>query len=142
MRWWPSWFLVYLQLIRGRRGRDRMVVRFTTTYAICLSPLKLCVRTPFIMRCDSFLKCWIKKKIWIRNQRMTTLKDCMFPKGPKGRLIVRFTTTYAICLSPLKLCVRTPFIMRCTRYNMMWWSLSLTCGRLVVFSAYSGFLHQ
>jgi len=24
------------------------------------------------------------------------------------------------CLSPLKLWVRTPFIARCTRYNIMW----------------------
>ena len=29
-----------------RGGRDRMVVRFITTYAICLSPLKLWVRIP------------------------------------------------------------------------------------------------
>jgi hypothetical protein len=31
---------------------------------------------------------------------------------------------------------------RCTRYNIMWESLSVTCGRSVVFSRYSGFLHQ
>ena len=30
----------------------------------------------------------------------------------------------------------------CTRYNIMWWSLSVTCGRSVDFSWYSGFLHQ
>jgi len=24
------------------------------------------------------------------------------------------------CLSPLKLWVRTPFMVRCTRYNIMW----------------------
>jgi len=24
------------------------------------------------------------------------------------------------CLSPLKLCVRTPFMVRCTGYNIMW----------------------
>ena len=31
---------------------------------------------------------------------------------------------------------------RCTRCNIMWSSLSVTCGRSVVFSGYSGFLHQ
>jgi hypothetical protein len=46
------------------------------------------------------------------------------------------------CLSPLKLWVRTPFMTRCTRYNIMWWSLSVTCDRSVVFSGFSGFLHQ
>jgi hypothetical protein len=27
-------------------------------------------------------------------------------------------------------------------YNIMWWSLSVTCNRSVVFSGSSGFLHQ
>ena len=27
-------------------------------------------------------------------------------------------------------------------YNIMWWSLSVTCDRSVVFSQFSGFLHQ
>ena len=31
---------------------------------------------------------------------------------------------------------------RYTRYNIIWLSLSMTCCRLVVFSGYSGFLHQ
>ena len=35
-----------------------------------------------------------------------------------------------------------PVQARCTRYNIMWLSLSVTCGRLVVFSGYSGFLHR
>ena len=46
------------------------------------------------------------------------------------------------CLSPLKLWVRTSFMARCTRYNFMWKSLSVTCDRSVVFSGYSGFPHQ
>ena len=46
------------------------------------------------------------------------------------------------CLPPLKLWVRTPFKARCTRYNIMWYSLSVTCGRSMVFSRYSGFFHQ
>jgi hypothetical protein len=35
-----------------------------------------------------------------------------------------------------------PAQTRCTRYNIMWWSLSMTCGRSVVFSEHSDFLHQ
>ena len=46
------------------------------------------------------------------------------------------------CLSPLKLWVRTPFMARCTRYNIMWHSISVTSDRSVVFSWYSSFLHQ
>jgi hypothetical protein len=46
------------------------------------------------------------------------------------------------CLLPLTLWVRIPLMARCTRYNIMWSRLSVTCDRSVVFSRYSGFLHQ
>jgi len=42
------------------------------------------------------------------------------------------------CLSPLKMWVQIPLIARCTRYNIMWRSLSVTCNG----SGYSVFLHQ
>jgi hypothetical protein len=38
--------------------------------------------------------------------------------------------------------VQVPLMARCTRYNIMWSSLSVTCDRSVFFSGYSGFLHQ
>ena len=34
-----------------------------------------------------------------------------------------------LSLSPLKLGVRIPLMARCTRYNIMWYSLSVTCDR-------------
>ena len=37
-------------------------------------------------------------------------------------------------LSPQKLWVRIPLTVRCARYNIIWSSLSVTCGRSVVFS--------
>jgi hypothetical protein len=43
---------------------------------------------------------------------------------------------YNQCLSPIMLWVRTPFMARCTRYNIMWLSLSVTCRRSVVFSTH------
>ena len=46
------------------------------------------------------------------------------------------------CIKPLKLWVWIPLMVRCTRYNIMWQSLSVTCGRSVVVSGSSGFLHQ
>jgi hypothetical protein len=36
-------------------------------------------------------------------------------------------------ISHLKLWVWTPLMARCTRYNIMWWSLSIACCRSVVF---------
>jgi len=38
------------------------------------------------------------------------------------------------CLWPLMLWVRTSFMTRYTLYNFMWWSLSVTCDRSVIFS--------
>jgi hypothetical protein len=38
--------------------------------------------------------------------------------------------------------VQIPLMARCTWYNIMWWSLSVTCGRSVIFYMYSVFLHQ
>ena len=34
------------------------------------------------------------------------------------------------------------FRARCIRYKAMWYSLSVSCDRSVVYSGYSGFLHQ
>jgi hypothetical protein len=45
------------------------------------------------------------------------------------------------CSSPLKLWDRT-FMARCTLYNITWESFSDIWGRSVVFTEYSGFLHQ
>ena len=47
------------------------------------------------------------------------------------------------CLSPLKLWVRNPFMARCTtRCNVMWYSLSVTCDRSVVFSTNKSDCHE
>ena len=40
---------------------------------------------------------------------------------------------YKQCLSPLMLWVRTPLMAKCSWYNIMWKSLSVTCGRSLVF---------
>ena len=58
----------------------------------------------------------------------------------RDRMLVGFITTYAIicnqCLSPQKLWIRIPLMAMCTRCNIMWWSLSVTYDRAVVFSWY------
>jgi hypothetical protein len=45
------------------------------------------------------------------------------------------------CL-PTNVVSSNPAQARCTRYNIMWSSLSVTCSRSVVFSGYSYFPHQ
>ena len=61
-------------------------------------------------------------------------------KWSYGSLIYNYLCNQ--CLSPLKLWVWIPLMQRCTRYNVMWYSLPVTCGRSVVFSGYSCFLYQ
>ena len=41
------------------------------------------------------------------------------------------------CPTISKVGVRTPFMARCNRYSIMWYSLSVTCGRSVDFCLYS-----
>ena len=74
---------------------------------------------------------------WLQNYYMY-----YGPLWSCDRMIVWFTTICNQCLSPLKLWVRSPFMSRCTRYTIMWYSLSVTCYRSVIFSGYPGFLHQ
>jgi hypothetical protein len=38
------------------------------------------------------------------------------------------------CLSPTKVWIRIPLMARCTRYNIMWKGLSVTCGMLMVYT--------
>ena len=45
-------------------------------------------------------------------------------------------------ISQLTLWVRIPPMARCTRCNIMWSKFTVTCDRSVVFSCYSGFVHQ
>jgi hypothetical protein len=60
-------------------------------------------------------------------------RDCM---------VVESTATYAISGYHHWCCEFEWLIARCNRYIIMWWSWSVICGRSVVFSGYSRFLHQ
>ena len=46
------------------------------------------------------------------------------------------------CISQLSWEFESTFMARCTRCNITWSSLSVTCDKSVVFSEYAGFLHQ
>ena len=70
-------------------------------------------------------------------KKYSKLIICYRSRRDRGRIVVGITTTYTIC----------EFESRSwrgvsTQYNAMWKSLSVTCTMSVVFSGYSGFLHQ
>jgi hypothetical protein len=57
-------------------------------------------------------------------------------------LVPRITRRSQILVQYIKLWVWTPFMARCTLYNIVWSILSVTWDRPVVFSWYSSFLNQ
>jgi hypothetical protein len=71
---------------------------------------------------------------WYFFHQFHPLFPCLL-RGRRGRdrMVVGFTTTRPIS----KVGVRTPFMARCNRYNIMWYSLSVTCSRSVDFCLYS-----
>ena len=89
--------------------------------------------------------CWTI--IFLRNIRQLDFSECdaycmLFMTaiirrrgGRRGRdcMLVGFTTNVASS---------NPAQARCSRYNIIWLSLLVTYDRSVVFSEYSGFLHQ
>jgi hypothetical protein len=86
----------------------------------CLLPLKLWVRFLFVTTAC------------IRNQLLCFIKLYVNNRG-RERMV---------CLSSLKLWVWILFMAMYTWCNIIWYSLSVTCGKSVVFSGLSGFLHK
>ena len=76
------------------------------------------------------LFCWYWWNCW----------PSLLKPGPDHTVVYSYLCNQRI--SPLGLWVWIPLMMRCTRYNFMWCSLSVTCDRSVVFTEYSGFLLQ
>jgi hypothetical protein len=84
------------------------------------------------------------KMKWKEYNVSKQLDQCLYEEGPSwswsyGNWIYNYL--FNQCLSPLTW-VRIPLLARCTQYNIMWLSLSVTCDRSVAFYGYSGFIHQ
>jgi hypothetical protein len=75
---------------------------------------------------------WSKRSRYFFGHNPTDSSHIMEPSWSYGSWIYNYMCNH--CLSPLKLWVWTPFMARCTRYNIMWYSLSVTVDRSVVFS--------
>ena len=131
---------------------------FTKTYQCILSDnhmfMFLYLNLPKTYQCilsDMYLKWYVYVPLFVFTKTYQCILSDMFmflyfnlltttnvPKwyiwGRRGRdrMVVGFTTTYAIGAHH----------HWCCGFDIMWWSLSVTCGRSVVFSRSSGFLHQ
>ena len=76
------------------------------------------------------INCARKKKILITSIACTNFLSLL--SGPSWTWSYGSWIYNYLCnqyLSALKLWVRTPFMARCIRYNIMWYSSSLTCDR-------------
>ena len=103
-----------------------------------------------IKDCKTFNFTYNNGKYYILSRRAPTFLLCMLYKviisrGRCGRdrMIVGFITTCAIsAYHQLKLCVRTPFTARCTRYNIYVIKFVSDLWQVGGFLRYSGFRHQ
>jgi hypothetical protein len=81
------------------------------------------------------LKCfeYLVFNVMVYNQHIISFNIAWWSSwsSPYGSWINNYLCN--LCLSPLKLWVRISLMARCTRYNFMWLSLSLTCDMSVVF---------
>jgi hypothetical protein len=103
-------------------------------------------KTPckYILLCSIYLL--IYQDISEYNEFAGSSHHCVLQNKNKGPswswsyMVVGFTNTYAInqCTSLLALWVQPQVMASFFRYNIMWWSLSVTCNRSVAFSEYSG----
>jgi hypothetical protein len=137
-RVWYFWFFtllcrfdLLLFVTRGRRSCDHI-------YGSWIYPcLFLLQYTTMVLKGTNnnywiFLYC--AKHQCILSMSMTVVVVIVW-RRIYNYLCNQFLSTLNQCLSSLTLWVRTPFMARCTRYNIMWYRLSVTC-------VYSGFLHQ
>ena len=115
-----------------RNGGLNQILRRQTSYSSCIynylcnrciSPLALWVRIMLIERRTRYNITWC-------SLSMTCGRSVDF----SGTLISSTNKTYRHDITEIFLWVQTPFMARCTRYHITWCSLSVTCGRSVVFS--------
>jgi hypothetical protein len=94
---------------------------------------KACVRCVFTWGLKISLNRYQGQKniiIYHRTTTSTSVMSCVHLK----LYLYNHSLKYRQSLNPAQ--------ATCTWYSIMWQSLSVTCGRWVVFSEYSGFLHQ
>jgi hypothetical protein len=90
----------------------------------------LCTRSTRLVYHGGQLYSWRKPK----DQEKTTVLSQVTDK-------IYHIMLYRVHLNT-KVVSSNPNMARCTRYNTMWYSLSVTFDRSVVLSGYPGFLHQ
>ena len=106
----------------------------------CLSPLTLWVRIPF-------RRCVLDTALCVKMCRLLATSRWFSP----GTQVFSTNKTdcqdlaeilFKVALNTIKQTNNQTVQERCTRYSIIWQSLSVTCYKSVVFCGYSCFLHQ
>ena len=129
---WLEWHLFQLFLDNLAVVLDFMILQ--DIHNICTFSLNIKL---ICTHCESSLFCLFLKLIQLNyifpdNMHIYYI---YFSKINKDRhIVIVWQLDIQLPLQPLRLWDRIPFMTRCTRYNIMWSSLSATCHRSVFFS--------
>jgi hypothetical protein len=145
-------FLQILLSFRGKLDLDCIMSNMSVESYCCLSSgnAHSSGAPEFIPRFN-WSSCWSICSSWIVFYRLLFVIWSFFLLSIISSVLLRLTASATHLLStnlsyqeytPLKLWLRIPLMARCTRYNITWYSLSVTCGRPVVFSGCPGSFHQ
>ena len=123
---WIVMYFVYFSKMSSFKFTFCVISALLTIVAVVNSQsrLKLTIISKFIFNCQIRLQLTMLYNLPVTVKINVNWSFTMRGRCGRHRMVVGFTTTTMyLCnqyLSPLKLWVGTPFIARCTRYNIMW----------------------
>jgi hypothetical protein len=123
---------------------------FSSIHFVHAAIINVCAKNfASIKKCQTkriYIQCWryILRTLQFNYHTITTMTTSK-RRGVGGLSShICFKPWHALLLFHSVFCFvsHIMFLIPLMRYNVMWWSLSVTCSRSVFFSGNSGFLHQ
>jgi hypothetical protein len=88
----------------------------------------------------------VSKNIYLSNVSYEYINVTLTASNYAGVVVIAWYLDLQLSIQSVSITTNVvsyiPAQAMCTRYNIVWYSLSVTCERWVIFSGFSGFLHQ